>query len=234
MKVQRTCPVCQTVYDADPKRLKWGRQTTCSRACSYKLRATEKEVAVWFVCSVCGKQVRRTPSTVKGKHGDQFCSRECHYRGRSLGLSKRVVSKPYAIPEATREEASRRASLRIANGTFLKHSELEDKVAEALAAFGVAYRRQFPFYDAERRRWNVADFFLPELNMLVEVNDIGSHVDPRAQARSTRGPKRIAEQERDEARRRAAVASGYLFRELWEADLRKDIEESIALAVGIR
>ncbi len=39
MESNRTCPVCSIEYYADPQRLKHGRQTTCSRFCSYKLRA---------------------------------------------------------------------------------------------------------------------------------------------------------------------------------------------------
>ncbi|OGB20608.1 MAG: hypothetical protein A3I66_22850 [Burkholderiales bacterium RIFCSPLOWO2_02_FULL_57_36] len=35
-----TCPVCGNNYFADPVRLKHGRQSTCSRACSYKLRVS--------------------------------------------------------------------------------------------------------------------------------------------------------------------------------------------------
>ncbi len=38
-RVQRCCPICGTSYLAAPYRLKHGRQTTCSRACSYQLRA---------------------------------------------------------------------------------------------------------------------------------------------------------------------------------------------------
>ena len=40
--IERECPVCKAVYLADPKRLKWGRATTCSRVCSYVLRCKER------------------------------------------------------------------------------------------------------------------------------------------------------------------------------------------------
>jgi hypothetical protein len=36
--VPRVCPVCKQNYEADPARLRFGRQTTCSRKCSYALR----------------------------------------------------------------------------------------------------------------------------------------------------------------------------------------------------
>lgn len=38
----RTCPMCGINYFADLVRLKHGRQSTCSRACSYKLRASSR------------------------------------------------------------------------------------------------------------------------------------------------------------------------------------------------
>ncbi len=36
---EQRCPVCGATYLAEPARLRHGRQSTCSRACSYKLRA---------------------------------------------------------------------------------------------------------------------------------------------------------------------------------------------------
>lgn len=41
--ISRTCPVCGTSYLADLQRLKHGRQSTCSRDCSYKLRASLRQ-----------------------------------------------------------------------------------------------------------------------------------------------------------------------------------------------
>lgn len=93
---ERGCPVCASRYLADPKRLKRGRQTTCSRACSYKRRNLQKvRSAHDKPCPVCGHSVLRSASKLKSKHGSVFCSRNCHYKGRSLGLTKRIVTKPY-------------------------------------------------------------------------------------------------------------------------------------------
>lgn len=118
--VQRTCPLCGTVYTANLNRLKFGRQTTCSRQCSYKLRGRQQAlrdvvpgnrsvanqpqgIAVVLGCATCSEEVRRTPSQMKGvRHGSVFCSRECHYKGRSIGATKRIIKKPYVYTQEGR------------------------------------------------------------------------------------------------------------------------------------
>jgi len=99
--VSRQCPVCGSRYSADSKRLSFGRQTTCSRRCSYALRAKKLNKTRRFSCAVCGKGVLRSPAQVKSAF--VFCSRSCHYRGRSLGFVPRVVIKPYAVTDAGRQ-----------------------------------------------------------------------------------------------------------------------------------
>jgi len=99
--VSRQCPVCGSSYSADSTRLSFGRQTTCSRQCSYALRAKKLDRTRRFSCAVCGKGVLRSPAQVKSAF--VFCSRTCHYKGRSLGLVQRVVVTPYAVTEAGRQ-----------------------------------------------------------------------------------------------------------------------------------
>ena len=49
-------------------------------------------------CATCGVEIKRKLSSVKKcKHGSMFCSRDCHYKGRSLGLTKRIVTQPYVF-----------------------------------------------------------------------------------------------------------------------------------------
>lgn len=92
----RVCPVCSKDYMADPARLALGKQTTCSRKCSYTLRGESLRDASMVVCPVCEGEFKAPPSKVsRAKHGSVFCSRKCHYRGRTLGITKRVVTRPY-------------------------------------------------------------------------------------------------------------------------------------------
>jgi 5-methylcytosine-specific restriction endonuclease McrA len=100
-KVERKCPVCGLRYSADEVRLKHGRETTCSRDCSYKLRATSRNKSKTYNCAVCGKEVLRSPAQVKSRF--VFCSRDCHYRGRSMGFVQRIVKQPYNVSEQGRK-----------------------------------------------------------------------------------------------------------------------------------
>jgi len=112
LTVERKCPVCGVTYLADQVRLRHGRQTTCSRKCSYTLRAGLLSRAKTFKCAVCGNEVLRSPSKVKSSF--VFCSPDRplhHYSGRSMGLVHRIVTKPYNISDAGRDgwrEAAKR------------------------------------------------------------------------------------------------------------------------------
>lgn len=46
-----------------------------------------------LMCSVCGKYFKRYKSHIKSNN--VFCSVECSYKGRSLGLVHRVIKTPY-------------------------------------------------------------------------------------------------------------------------------------------
>lgn len=70
--MKRMCPICNRKYVADPDRLKYGRQTTCSRKCSYRLRATKLSKRVTIKCQ-CGKEFVALPRR-------QFCSKKCQYK----------------------------------------------------------------------------------------------------------------------------------------------------------
>jgi len=48
---------------------------------------------VKLTCSVCGKGFERHKSHIKSHN--YFCSNDCSYKGRSLGLVNRIVVKPY-------------------------------------------------------------------------------------------------------------------------------------------
>jgi len=108
-KSKRKCPVCGKIYLADEARLRHGRQTTCSRGCSYRLRATGLNKSQTYKCAVCHESVSRSPAQVKSRF--VFCSRKCHYLGRSLGFVDRIVKQSYKITEGGRKawrEAARR------------------------------------------------------------------------------------------------------------------------------
>lgn len=93
--VPRTCPVCAVEYLAHPVRLKHGRQTTCSRECSYALRRPKTAPRTTLHCVICAAVFVRTPDRLAHARHVRVCSRACHYAARRKGLSRRVVVKPY-------------------------------------------------------------------------------------------------------------------------------------------
>ena len=247
MKPNRNCPVCNQPYYADPKRLKHGRQTTCSRACSYAFRAGSLTKKIDFSCATCGKPFSKAPSTAKGKHGSVFCSNACHYAGRSLGKSKRVVVDPYVVTEEGREAwkigAQKTRLKRIASGSYKKteeqreksrhssclaisenrlpaSSKLEDSVVPALDSLGIEYIRQYAIRNDKGRFVCVYDFFIPSRNVAIEVNGTFWHSDPRFYPD---GP--VHEVQKRGARRWArklelAASLGHSIIELWEHDMK--------------
>lgn len=94
--VARICPVCGKAYEAHPVRLRHGRETTCSRACSYVARFDVKRVErTTTACAVCGEQIERTPGQVARPRHLHTCSRACMYAARRSGLLPRIVERPY-------------------------------------------------------------------------------------------------------------------------------------------
>src|SRR5690625_4495158 len=154
--VNRECLVCAVSYKADLVRLRPGRHPTGSRACSYVLRANKRKKGKTFECPVCEVEFTRTPSQIKSKHSVSYCSAACMYQGRTLGLTPRIVDKPYvrvapinyeAIARAhatrrarnnyghtddTRARLSEATTRAIAEGRIAPVSKLEDEVAVVL------------------------------------------------------------------------------------------------------
>lgn len=93
--IKRACNHCGKEYIAKVSRLKFGRQIFCSRECSYKSRRKPTKPPTQRFCELCKKEFYRRQSGIKRKDGKSFCSRECHYKARAVGLSIRVVIKPY-------------------------------------------------------------------------------------------------------------------------------------------
>jgi very-short-patch-repair endonuclease len=173
-QVERECPVCHVTYTADATRLGHGRQTTCSRRCSYDLRAQQLERRVDGVCATCGQEFTRPPSHVKGKHGSVFCSRACHYAGRSLGLTRRVVTEPYRYPQASIAALSQAAARAYATGTTLPHPQTEVAAKALLARHGIAFVHQY-VVTLPNGKAVVLDFYLPRRRVCIEVDAPDQH-----------------------------------------------------------
>lgn len=253
----RTCPICETVYLADPGRLRWGRQTTCSRACSYRLRAQNKANAVTLRCTTCKCEFTRSPAHIKSKHGGHFCSRKCHYAGRGLGHVRRVVLGPYRITDAGRagwrigypkavatrrlrnnyvKSAATLAKMSIASARAIartqgRHtsSKIEDVVADELKKLGAKFRRQRVVRDDRGRFAAVFDFWLTEIGVALEVNGTYWHADPRVYP-APRGPVQIKCVERYNRKLDLCKRLGIRVIEVWELDLKKSPADAVLRA----
>lgn len=255
-KVQRECPVCTVTYEADPVRLKHGRQTTCSRRCSYELRSAKSRRTVECKCSVCGVEFTRSPAQVKSKHEGIYCSAVCHYRGRSLGLTSRVVTEPYVRvapplpPEVyarvwaarrrngtDRHSEDTRARLReataraIAEGRVAKSSGLEDEVAQVLDTLGVGYSRQVGIRGERGRYVAVVDFMLADGRAL-EVNGTFWHTDPRVYADGPLFPVQRRNADAWARKLAALTARGIPLVCVWELDFREDPRQAVMVALS--
>lgn len=253
----RTCPVCGISYSADPGRLKHGRETTCSRKCSYDLRAKNKARIVEIACARCGRELNRSPSKIKGKHGATFCSRLCHYAGRSEGLTRRVVTRPYRISEAGRAAwrasrhkavATRRlrdnyvksaatiAKMSIATARAIARSQsqfysskIEHIVADQLQRLGVPFRRQRIVRDDRGRFAAVFDFWLTAVGVALEVNGTYWHADSRVYP-APKGDVQIRAVARYQRKLDLCARLGIRVVEVWELDLKKDPLQAVCNA----
>lgn len=252
--VDRDCPVCGSPYQADPMRLRHGRQTTCSRECSYAFRAKQLERRKMIVCAVCEVELTRCVSQIKSKHGATYCSPRCMYLGRTLGLTPRVVTDPYVVtavrdPDATRRSVATRrerdnyrhsddtrarlseATARaIAEGRIKPVSQLEDEVARHLDTLGVGYVRQHPIRGAHGRYVACADFLLEDGRVL-EVNGTFWHADPRVYPDGPTLPAQIRTAERWGRKIEALSALGVTVIVVWEQDVRDSGSQAVASSV---
>lgn len=251
---ERVCPACGKSYQADPKRLRHGRETTCSRACSYKHRMRSRSSLITVSC-ICGREFVRSACQVKTKHGMCYCSRACMYAGRVSRLTPRVCEKPYVLTDAGREalaesrlrgQATRRLSgyrhsestkekLREATtkqiaSTRRAVSRTEDKVAQELTARGIDFRRQVAIRDPRTGRFGACVDFLID-GVAVEVNGTFWHADPTVYPS---GPTHTSQW-------RTAIAyarkRGLLFRldipvvEIWERRVTEDVADAVDRAL---
>lgn len=260
--VERQCPICENSYLADPTRLAHGRQTTCSRKCSYSLRRQPDPLKTMTgPCAVCGRQVTRYKVTRKRSSATGLlCSRKCHYEARSLGIVGRRVTQPYNLSDATRaslaekrreQNARRKAEGRygmseetkaklsittakaIAEGRIPRVSGLEQRVEKVLHKLGINFLAQHGIRDVQGRYGAVLDFYLPDENIALEVNGTFWHSDPRAYPDGPVKHSQFRVAERYQKKLSFLTNQGVRVVEVWEMDFTADAEGSVRAALGI-
>lgn len=186
-KINRTCPVCNVVYEADEQRLKHGRQITCSKKCSYEFRASKLNNQIECICGTCGKNFYKSPSQIKSKHEKIFCSQKCAYKTRS-----RVVDKTYVITKTydkrtaslkaweTRrrnnkpypEDARNKARINLANNlkNLGKISKFEKKVFSIIKKIGVNAAQSCIARNKNGTFLCIFDIVIPERKIIIECH----------------------------------------------------------------
>jgi endogenous inhibitor of DNA gyrase (YacG/DUF329 family)/G:T-mismatch repair DNA endonuclease (very short patch repair protein) len=236
-QVKRDCPVCGAAYDAELARLKHGRQTTCSRVCSYKLRASQLSDSEQHKCGACGQTILRSRSQVKSRHGLVFCSPACAYARR-----RRIVSKPYVIvaeydrkaagkkawetrranpkpyPETARIKAAANAVKGITRGKAV--SKFERKVAEMFNRLGIATRGSIAARNRDGTFAHVFDIYLPTRGILVECH--GTYWHGGRWTWSAPNATQLRNLRYEQAKFTFAAERGLDIRVLWEQHFRGD------------
>jgi G:T-mismatch repair DNA endonuclease (very short patch repair protein) len=237
-KIERKCPVCGVVYHAYATRLKLGRQTTCSRSCSYRLRASNLRKGEEKQCGGCGKNIVVIPSKAKRvRHGMYFCSNACAYGNR-----KRVVTNPYVItrtfdrsaaaqkawdtrrrdarpyPNAAREKARARAIERLQHGDRV--SKFERKAAEVFRRLGFSIDTSVAVRSSNGTFAHVFDIVIASRRIAVECHGTYWHGGRWSwvECDSTQA-KNLAYEERKMV---AAFRIGLDVRILWEHHFKED------------
>jgi hypothetical protein len=236
-KIKRHCPVCGRIYNADSARLKFGRQTSCSRACSYKLRATALQRRKEYKCSTCGKGFLRSPSQIKSRHALVFCSSRCAYARR-----ERVVSRPYVrvaiidyaaaaqkawktrrrypkpYPETARKKAAARCIERLKHGGQI--SLFEKEAGDVFERLGFRISRAVPVRRPDGTFAHVFDIVIGVRRLAVECHGTYFHVGRWSWCNPT--STQIKNLLYEERKLVMARARGLDLRLLWEHEFRKD------------
>jgi G:T-mismatch repair DNA endonuclease (very short patch repair protein)/endogenous inhibitor of DNA gyrase (YacG/DUF329 family) len=253
-RINRECPNCGRTYEADEVRLAHGRQTTCSRECSYAYRAKLVTKAENITCPICSRVFTRSPSQVRAKYSVGFCSAKCHYQARSKGLSTRTVSTPYKVSEAgraawregakkthakrlkegtykhseeTKELMRERTTLAISEGRINRVSKLEHRVAGALDTLGISYERQVAIRDSVTGKFVASLDFVLENEFAFEVNGTFWHADPRFYDQAKLAPAQLRSLSKWDKKLELLEALEMPLIVLWESDFNSNPTASL-------
>jgi hypothetical protein len=256
--ISRKCPVCLNDYLADPNRLKHGRQTTCSRACSYQLRVSKTTKSQEYSCPICAAVFTRAPSQLTYV-GPCYCSHVCYREGERRGVTSRG-GRPRVISEEGRQAWAKSGTVnihkalvalkdggyahtqtaafkarmreittaRIASGDFNRSSSLEIIVADALSAANIEYIAQHGLRGPDGRFCACLDFYLPNLNVAIEVNGTFWHADSRFYSDRPLTPAQERTKERYAEKEKLLEDRKIRLVEVWEHDLKTDKASALA------
>lgn len=139
----------------------------------------------------------------------------------------------YAHSEETKKKLSRVTTEYMARGIVSRVSRLEKKVGSLIETIGLKVVPQYGVRGDRGRYVAVADFFLPEFDLLVEVNGTYWHADPRVYPNGPKTAAQIRTKRRYDRKMRRLKSLGYRVVEIWEKDFKKDPQKAVQKALGI-
>jgi very-short-patch-repair endonuclease len=210
--------------------------------CSEECRRLEAGITVERHCAVCGTRIIVKRSMVDDDtpyHCSNRCRRiargtlsttECAHCGREFDISTRVLadgnphhcsqscSSAGTLPDSATLSA-RGAYAVSSSGAFI--SRIEAPVAEVLEALGIDYEAQHLLTHPDGLYSCVVDFWLTELNAVVEVNGGYWHADPHLYHDEELNETQLRGRERYARKVELLELLGIELIEVWERDIHR-------------
>lgn len=240
----RTCPQCGNTFWAMRCQTQQGTGIYCSNVC-YALG--KRKIAV-YRCQECGNEF--TPKFNKSKnHPPLYCSWQCQYKHRRKDLPgdelRRMyvdegqtiyqIGKHFGVAGATVQ--ARLADLGIPRRNHAERlvgqarfgNSLETAVQAMLDGLGIVYQT------SKRIEHRAYDFYLPDLNTLIECDGTFWHADPRFfPDRTALYPLQQKQVIHDRLKNEIAQRHGYRLLRLWEHDVFNDRDAVLAQLTALQ
>ncbi len=144
----------------------------------------------------------------------------------------REANRRQFASEEARQGAADKQRRAMSEGRVSCVSRIEDVVAAELDRRGVPYQRQHGIREPETGRYCACVDFLLGGKLVIEVNGTYWHADPRVY---TDGPIHASQRRTDATFKKKQAALdrlGYRIVVIWETEIRQDVKQAVAAALG--
>lgn len=131
-----------------------------------------------------------------------------------------------------REAASQRTANAMQSGKLQRVSKIEKQVASILEESKINFTHQKAFRDSLGRYSACADFYLPDLGAVLEVNGTYWHADSRFYAPNSLNETQLKNLKAYARKTAMYEQLGLKLLEVWEADLKSDAPAAVSKALS--
>ncbi len=224
------CDYCGNQFEIVASQYKKSKKHYCSKQCCDDSRRGEKHPERKAklhkcICPICGKEFYQSKNA---KNQKKTCSHECAVtlrakkRNRHVVLTCQYCGKEYSVPNCEKERSKycSRSCLALAKMVDGHSDTLPERLtAKKLGELGVSFIPQYPI---DRMK---VDFYLPDMNMVLEVYGDYWHGNPgKYPSRSMLNDVQKQNINRDRKRRKFLEKSGYKFAYIWETQIKETPE----------